>query len=61
MACINLGLDRIHGWPTENTVLDILGSVRGGEYLDLLRNYPLLNKDSVRLIYQVPVMIVKVK
>jgi hypothetical protein len=23
VACINLGLDRIHGWATENTVLDI--------------------------------------
>jgi len=61
VACINLGLDRIHGWGSANTVLDTLGSVRGGEYLDLLRNYQLLNKDSARLNYQVPVMIAKVK
>lgn len=61
MACINLGLERIHGWATANKVLDTLGSVRGGEYLDLLRNYKLLNKNSARLNYQIPVMIVKVK
>jgi len=61
VACINLGLDRIHGWATANTVLDTLGSVRGGEYLDLLRNYQLLSKDSARLNYQVPVMTVKIK
>jgi hypothetical protein len=61
VACINLGLDRIHGWSTANTVLDTLGSVRGGEYLYLLRNYQLLKKDSARLNYQAPVMIAKAK
>ena len=58
MACINLGLDRVHGWAAANTVLDTLGSVRG-EYLDLLRIYQLPNKDSVRLNYQAPAIIVK--
>jgi len=61
VACINLGLDRIHGWATANTVLDTFDSVRGGEYLDLLRIYQLPDKDSARLNYQVTVMIVKVK